>query len=178
VNGGQRGEVRRRGEEGGFYGGERSSTGVHSWWEAAIAAWPSGSARRLGNPWRTEGDDRWRSRHHKIRCRRPRSLTCGAGVSVASCRVLPAPPIGSCRTGAGAGVPAIFLGSMARRLVFGGADAALFCPPTRWPHFESGVGATGGDALGLNRCCHYPYSHYKLKHWFHLSSIYVQPHHN
>jgi hypothetical protein len=50
--------------------------------------------------------------------RRPRSLTRGARVSVPSCLVLPAPPIGSCRAGTGAGVPAIFLSSIARRLVF------------------------------------------------------------
>jgi hypothetical protein len=61
---------------------------------------------------------------------RPRSLTRGAGVSVVSCRMLPALPIGSCRAGAGAGVLAIFLGSMAHRLIFGGAGAALFWPPS------------------------------------------------
>jgi hypothetical protein len=136
---------------------------------------PRGASRTRGALKVTTGDGRVITKYAD---HRPRSLTCGVGVSVASCRVLPAPPIGSCRTGAGVGVPAIFLGSMAHRLVLGGADAALFCPPTRWPHFESGVGATGGDALSLNSCCHYPYSHYKLKHWFHLSSIYVQPHHN
>jgi hypothetical protein len=48
--------------------------------------------------------------------RRPHSLTCGAGMSGASCRVLPAPPIESCHAGAGAGAPTFFRlkGALAR----------------------------------------------------------------
>jgi hypothetical protein len=68
VNGGRRGRSEAPGgRRGGFYGGERSSTSAHSWREVGVAAWPSGSARRLGNPRHTEGDDRRWSRRHKIR---------------------------------------------------------------------------------------------------------------
>jgi hypothetical protein len=45
----------------------------------AEAAWPSGSARRLGNPRRDEDDDLHPSRRHKKADRRLHSLTCGAG---------------------------------------------------------------------------------------------------
>jgi hypothetical protein len=54
------------GGRGGFLmaGGEAPSARIHG--GAGVAAWPSGSARRLENPRRNESDDRQRSRRHKI----------------------------------------------------------------------------------------------------------------
>jgi hypothetical protein len=64
---------------------------------AGVAAWPSGSARRLGNPRRNESEDRRRSCRHKIGCPSAAlSYTRGQGVgSELSCtagvpdRILP-----------------------------------------------------------------------------------------
>jgi hypothetical protein len=73
-------------------------------------------------------------------------------VSVASCRVLPAPSIGSCRAGVGAGVPAIFWTRWRAGLILETPVWTLFDPRvqlTRWPHFKNGFEAAGGDALRL-----------------------------
>jgi hypothetical protein len=44
--------------------GEAPPTRIHG--DAGVAAWPSFSARRLGNPRRNESESRRRSRRHKI----------------------------------------------------------------------------------------------------------------
>jgi hypothetical protein len=78
---------------------------------SCITAWPSGSARCLRNSRRNEDDDR-----------QPLTkLTTAASHFQAgpghqgSWRTLLTFPIGSCRVGAGVGVPANFLGSRPRR---------------------------------------------------------------
>jgi hypothetical protein len=44
--------------------GEAPPARIHD--GVGVAAWPSGSARRLGNPRRNESEDRRRSRRHKL----------------------------------------------------------------------------------------------------------------
>jgi ribosomal protein L15 len=64
-NAGRQGELRRRKEEEAFMAeGEAPPTRLHG--GAGVAAWPSGAARRLGNPQRNESEDQRRSRRHKI----------------------------------------------------------------------------------------------------------------
>jgi hypothetical protein len=75
--------------------------------------------------------------------RRPRSLRCGAGMSGASCRVLPAPSIGSCRAGAGAGAPAIFWARGRADMILGAPVRPVFSPRAqlrRQPRFGRGFG--------------------------------------
>jgi hypothetical protein len=108
--GGRQGEVRRREEEEVFMAGrEAPPARVHGGRQAS----PRGRRAPRGA---LGTHDALKAMNDggcviiKYADRRPCSLTRGAGVSVVSCRVLPAPSIGSCRAGAGTGVPAIFFG--------------------------------------------------------------------